>query len=57
MCFDLPPSQWSYGVTSWEIFNLGRVPYPGVASMAILKHLEQGNRLEKPSNAACSEEM
>ncbi len=49
--------QWSFGVTCWEVFNLGRSPYGGVDSVDILKHLERGGRLEKPSNAACSNEM
>ena len=49
--------QWSYGVTCWEVFSLGRTPYPAVDPFTLIKHLEGGGRLDKPSNAACSDEM
>ena len=48
--------QWSFGVTCWEVFTAGRMPYPGVDAMDMLKILERGTRLEKPSNAACAPE-
>ena len=35
---------------------MGRIPYPGVDAMDMLKILERGTRLEKPSNAACAPE-
>ena len=40
--------QWSYGVTCWEIFSLGRIPYPGVNNADIIKLLKSGKRLELP---------
>ena len=40
--------QWSYGVTCWEIFSLGRVPYPGVDNANVMKLLKGGSRLEQP---------
>ncbi|XP_065910248.1 tyrosine-protein kinase Mer-like isoform X3 [Dysidea avara] len=46
---------WSYGVTCWEVFSLGRSPYPTVGNNEILQHIEAGNRLQMP--ALCSEEM
>ena len=49
--------QWSFGVTVWEVFSLGKTPYPGVDPFALIKYLDKGGRLDKPSNAACSEEM
>ena len=49
--------QWSYGVTCWEVFSLGRTPYPGVDPFTLIKHLEGGGRLDKPSNAACSDDV
>ena len=49
--------QWAFGVTCWEIFTCGRVPYNGISAMGLLSALKDGERLEKPSNAACSDEM
>ena len=50
-------TQWSFGVTCWEIYSLGRTPYPGLDPSSLIKFLEAGNRLEKPTNAACTDEM
>ena len=47
--------QWSYGVTCWEIFSGGKVPYGGITPMSLLKMLQEGYRMEKPNNAACSQ--
>ena len=49
--------QWSFGVTCWEIFTCGKIPYPGVDPSELPKFLERGRRLEKPENAACSDAM
>ena len=49
--------QWSYGVTCWEIFRLGHTPYPGIAPFALVKFLQGGERLEKPTNTACTDKM
>jgi len=49
--------QWAFGVTCWEIFTCGRVPYHGISAMGLLYALKDGERLEKPNNAACSDEM
>ena len=57
-CFDLlrciytflsATSQWSYGVTCWEVFSLGRNPYPGIENHEILQHISSGGRLKKPT--------
>ena len=49
--------QWAYGVTCWEIFNGGKSPYPGIQPMEVVGLLEKGFRMDKPPNAACTEEM
>ena len=41
----------------WEIFTCGRTPYSGVRVMRLLKELQTGERLERPENEACSNEM
>ena len=33
------------------------MPYPGVDPVSLSGFLESGNRLNKPNNAACSEDM
>ena len=50
-------SQWSFGVTCWEVFTCGRVPFSGIKAMSLLTALRNGERLERPFNAACSDEM
>jgi serine/threonine protein kinase len=45
---------WSFGVTCWEVFSGGKEPYGGINPMSILNLLEQGQRLTKPNNNACS---
>ena len=42
-------------MTCWEIFSLGRIPYPGIENHEILDHISSGGRLKKPS--LCPEEM
>ena len=49
--------QWSYGVTMWEIFSGGKGPFPGTDPLTLMQRLEEGDRMPKPYNAACTEEM
>ena len=49
--------QWSFGITCWEVFSAGKNPYPGVDLLTLVQVLENGRRLEKPLNTACSDTM
>lgn len=49
--------QWAFGVTCWEVFNGGKVPYGGVAPLNVPTLLMNGERLLMPQNSACSDEM
>ncbi len=49
--------QWSFGVTCWEVFALGSMPYAGVDPFAVSRYLLEGERLEKSMNAACSDQV
>ena len=49
--------QWSFGVTCWEIFTCGSIPYAGVPVLTLLRELNSGHRLTRPSNVVCSDEM
>ena len=50
-------TQWSFGVTCWEVMSCGGVPYAGVPTMSLLRHLHSGHRLDRPRNTACSSDM
>ena len=41
----------------WEIFTCGSVPYAGIQVMRLASELRAGERLEKPENVACFDEM
>ena len=49
--------QWSFGVTCWEVFTCGGVPYAGIRAVSILNELRRGYRLDRPSNITCSDNM
>ena len=43
---------WSFGVVLWEIFSLGKVPYPGLQfDDSFIRRLQNGYRMEKPEFA------
>jgi len=53
MTFSVHSDVWSFGVTLWEIFSLGEIPYPGCAwTLDFVDDLEEGLRMGKPKYAA-----
>ncbi|CAL8112443.1 unnamed protein product [Orchesella dallaii] len=52
MEFTTKSDVWSYGITLWEIFSLGSVPYPGQSyTDEFLTDLENGYRMSAPIHA------
>ncbi|XP_046637844.1 vascular endothelial growth factor receptor 1-like isoform X2 [Daphnia pulicaria] len=49
--FSTQSDVWSYGVLLWEIFTLGKVPYPGLEGNTLVRQLEIGYRMDKPDYA------
>jgi hypothetical protein len=41
---------WAFGVTCWEVVTRATIPYPTVEPMQILKYLDEGKRMEKPTH-------
>ena len=41
----------------WEVFTLGRSPYPGLDPRSVIRLLDGGERLDKPSTPSCTQEM
>ena len=50
-------TQWAYGVTCWEVFTAGEIPYQGVHAREVIQLLEDGKHLARPKNQACSDNM
>ena len=38
----------SFGIVLWEMFSLGKNPYPGVSPADVYSMLQRGERMEKP---------
>jgi len=41
----------------WEIFSGGKSPYPGIDPLTLMQLLEAGQRMRKPTNSACTDEL
>lgn len=39
---------WSYGVSLYEMFSLGELPYSNVSNSDVFEHVVQGNQLPMP---------
>jgi serine/threonine protein kinase len=53
MTFSTESDVWSYGVTIWEIFSLGNLPYPGLSwDVGFVETLQNGLRLQSPNYAS-----
>jgi fyn-related kinase len=46
---------WSFGILLTELVTYGRIPYPGMGNAEVVKLLENGYRMECPTN--CPEEL
>ncbi|XP_065056009.1 tyrosine-protein kinase HTK16-like [Rhopilema esculentum] len=46
---------WSYGVTLWEMYTFGELPYGDMAGAQVIAFLERGERLSKPMD--CPEKI
>ncbi|XP_028982609.1 uncharacterized protein LOC107048207 [Diachasma alloeum] len=46
---------WSFGILMWEIVTLGSTPYPDMAAREVMRNVQNGYRLERPSH--CRSEL
>jgi serine/threonine protein kinase len=52
MEFSSKSDVWAYGITLWEMFSLGEIPFPGLSwTEEFVRKLRQGNRPTKPDGA------
>ncbi len=50
--FSTASDVWSYGITLWEIYSLGRTPWEGLSPVEIRDKLESGDRLGRPERCS-----
>ncbi|KZC12270.1 Tyrosine kinase receptor Cad96Ca [Dufourea novaeangliae] len=41
---------WSFGILMWEIVTLGSTPYPDMTAREVMRNVQNGYRLERPSH-------
>lgn len=49
--FSVQSDVWAFGITLWEIFSLGNIPYPNIEYTKLLQYLEEGHRMDCPKYA------
>lgn len=52
MMFSSQSDVWSFGVVLWELFSLGKVPYPGITVNQLIEDLKNGYRMDTPEFAS-----
>jgi len=51
MVFSSQSDVWSFGIVLWELFSLGKTPYPGMGLNQLIRELQSGYRMDKPQFA------
>ncbi|KAH7644550.1 tyrosine-protein kinase-like protein [Dermatophagoides farinae] len=39
---------WAYGILTWEVFSLGKLPYGKLTNAEVVEKIREGHRLDKP---------
>nr|XP_025962887.1 tyrosine-protein kinase HCK [Dromaius novaehollandiae] len=53
--FTIKSDVWSFGILLTEIITYGRIPYPGMSSVEVIRALDRGYRMPRTEN--CPEEL
>ncbi|KAM6319052.1 tyrosine-protein kinase HCK [Podargus strigoides] len=53
--FTIKSDVWSFGILLTEIITYGRMPYPGMSNVEVIRALERGYRMPRTEN--CPEEL
>jgi len=53
--FSTASDVWSFGVTLWEMYSYGGIPYPGLSNVQCMDQVNSGYRMPPPPN--CPEEI
>eukprot|EP00053_Salpingoeca_punica_P013248 m.119480 g.119480 ORF g.119480 m.119480 type:complete len:715 (-) comp16151_c1_seq2:376-2520(-) len=50
--FSTKSDVWSFGILMWELWSLGRVPYPEFSNVEVIEKVVDGHRLARPGLAS-----
>ena len=53
--FSTSSDVWSYGITLWEIFSYGKMPYENISNIKASEMIKKGETLQRP--AACPDAL